>query len=60
MDGYEPGRSQPNYDKQFVRDWLTDQAWNQEPPAPELPDDIVARTTERYLEAYEKLTGEKL
>ena len=60
MGGYEPGRSQPNYDKQFVRDWLTDQAWNQEPPAPELPDDIVARTTERYLEAYEKLTGEKL
>ena len=60
MDGYEPGRSQPNYDKQFVRDWLTDQGWNQEPPAPELPGDVVARTTERYLEAYHKLTGERL
>ena len=60
MDGYEPGHSQPNYDKQFVRDWLTDQAWDQEPPAPELPEDIVARTTERYLEAYHKLTGQRL
>ena len=43
-EGYAPGRSQPNYDKQLVRDWLTDQGWDQEPPAPELPADVVART----------------
>ena len=59
-DGYAPGQSQPNYDKQFVRDWLTGQGWNQEPPAPELPADVVARTTERYRQAYHRLTGETL
>ena len=59
-DGYAPGQSQPNYDKQFVRDWLTAQGWNQEPPAPELPADVVARTTERYRQAYQRLTGETL
>src|SRR5918999_1783089 len=59
-EGYQPGRSQPNFDKQFVRDWLTAQGWNQEPPAPALPDDVVARTSERYLEAYYRLTGERL
>lgn len=56
--GYAPGQSQPNYDKQFVRDWLVAQGWNQEPPAPELPDDVVARTAERYQEAYRRLAGE--
>ena len=59
-EGYAPGKSQPNYDKQFVRDWLSAQGWNQEPPAPELPDDVVARTTERYLQAYQQLTGQSL
>ncbi len=59
-DGYEPGRTPPSFDKQFVRDWLTGQGWDREPPAPELPDDIVARTTERYLEAYQRITGEQL
>jgi phosphoribosylaminoimidazole-succinocarboxamide synthase len=59
-EGYQPGRSQPNFDKQFVRDWLTAQGWNQEPPAPLLPDDVVARTSERYLEAYYQLTGERI
>ncbi len=58
--GYEPGKSQPNFDKQYVRDYLTEQGWNQEPPAPELPTEVVARTTERYLEAYRLLTGESL
>ena len=58
--GYEPGKSLPNYDKQFVRDWLDEQGWDHEPPAPELPQDIVARTTERYFEAYRMLTGESL
>ncbi len=57
MDGFHPGRSQPSFDKQFVRDWLTEQGWDREPPAPELPPDIVARTSERYLEAYRRLTG---
>lgn len=57
---YQPGRSQPNFDKQFVRDWLIAQDWDREPPAPALPDDIVAKTSERYLEAYFRITGEKL
>ena len=59
-EGYNPGRSQPNYDKQFVRDWLDEQGWDHEPPAPELPEDVTARTTERYREAYVRLTGESL
>ena len=59
-EGYSPGRSQPNFDKQFVRDWLDAQGWDHEPPAPELPDDVATRTTERYREAYVRLTGENL
>ena len=59
-EGYELGRTPPSFDKQFVRDWLTDQGWDREPPAPELPDDIVSKTTERYLEAYQRITGEQL
>ena len=60
MDGYAPGKSQPSYDKQFVRDWLDDAGWDHEPPAPELPGDVVASTAERYLEAYRMLTGNTL
>ena len=60
MDGYAPGKSQPSYDKQFVRDWLDDAGWDHEPPAPELPSDVVASTAERYLEAYRMLTGNSL
>ena len=60
MEGYQPGQSQPNYDKQFVRDYLLEQGWNQEPPAPHLPQDVVAKTSERYLEAYYRITGERL
>ncbi|MDA1128824.1 MAG: phosphoribosylaminoimidazolesuccinocarboxamide synthase [Chloroflexi bacterium] len=60
INGYAPGKSQPNYDKQFVRDWLDAQGWNHEPPAPELPADVVAKTSERYQEAYYKLTGTRL
>ena len=59
-EGYSPGRSQPNFDKQFVRDWLDSQGWDHEPPAPELPGDVAARTTERYREAYVRLTGQSL
>lgn len=57
---YAPGRSQPSYDKQFVRDWLEASGWNKEPPAPELPEDVVARTAEKYREAYQRLTGQSL
>ena len=60
MDGYAPGKSQPSYDKQFVRDWLDDAGWDHEPPAPELPGDVVASTAERYLKAYRMLTGNSL
>ncbi len=57
--GWNPGKSQPNYDKQFVRDWLlTQRDWDRTPPAPALPDDVVEKTTERYWEAYRKLTGQ--
>ena len=59
-EGYEPGKSQPNYDKQFVRDWLDAAGWDHEPPAPELPDDVVSRTGELYAEAFLKLTGQTL
>jgi phosphoribosylaminoimidazole-succinocarboxamide synthase len=58
--GYQPGQSQPNYDKQFVRDYLTSLGWDQAPPAPALPEDVVAKTSQRYLEAYQRLTGERL
>jgi phosphoribosylaminoimidazole-succinocarboxamide synthase len=59
-DQYEPGRSQPSFDKQFVRDWLTETNWNKEPPAPELPADIIDKTSARYHEAYRRLTGQEL
>ncbi len=57
---YEPGKPQENFDKQFVRDYLESLNWNKEPPAPELPPEVVAKTRERYLEAYRRLTGEEL
>ncbi len=59
-DQYKPGHSQPNYDKQPVRDWLTNAGWNRKPPAPALPPDVVKATTERYTDAYFLLTGRKL
>jgi phosphoribosylaminoimidazole-succinocarboxamide synthase len=57
MDDYQPGRSQKSFDKQFVRDYLEEIKWDKNPPAPELPEAIVQKTTEKYLEAYKKLTG---
>jgi phosphoribosylaminoimidazole-succinocarboxamide synthase len=57
-DRYEPGRSQPSFDKQFVRDWASSTGWDRTPPAPAIPDDVVARTREKYVEAYERITGE--
>jgi len=56
-DEYEPGRSQPSFDKQFVRDWCDAAGWDKTPPGPELPDDLVAGTRERYVEAFERLTS---
>jgi phosphoribosylaminoimidazole-succinocarboxamide synthase len=57
-DGYEPGRGQPSFDKQYVRDWATASGWDKAPPAPPLPDRVVDGTRRRYLEAYERITGE--
>ena len=57
---YAPGRAQPSFDKQFVRDWLTSSGWNREPPAPPLPDDVAQATSEKYINAYERLTGRPL
>ena len=59
-DQYQAGRDQPSFDKQYVRDWLTGAGWNREPPAPELPPEVVAASSERYTEAYRLLTGEPL
>ncbi len=59
-DQYQPGRGQPSFDKQFVRDYLETLDWNKTPPGPKLPDDVVAKTSAKYLEAYERLTGKKL
>ena len=59
-EGYEPGRSLPNFDKQYVRDWLDSQGWDRNPPAPSLPNEVVERTSQRYLEAYRRLTGREL
>ena len=57
-DGYEPGRSQPSFDKQYVRDWASGSGWDKSPPAPALPDDVVEGTRARYVEAYERIAGE--
>ena len=57
-DGYEPGHGQPSFDKQYVRDWATSTGWDKSPPAPAIPDDVVAATRERYITAYERLAGE--
>ena len=57
---YEPGRTPASFDKQYLRDWLDQSGWNKEPPAPELPSDVVANTRRRYIEALERLTGKGL
>ena len=63
-DAWEPGRAQPSFDKQYVRDWLTspDSGWDRASGTlpPRLPDEVVTRTRERYVEAYERLTGHSL
>ena len=59
-DQYEPGHGQPSFDKQFVRDYLEDIRWNKQPPVPSLPDDVVRKTREKYVEAYRLLSGREL
>jgi phosphoribosylaminoimidazole-succinocarboxamide synthase len=58
VDAYAPGREQPSFDKQFVRDWLDRSGWDREPPPPPLPAEVIEGTTARYLEAYGRITGE--
>ena len=59
-DGYAPGGPQPSFDKQFVRDYLERIHWNKQPPVPSLPDDVVTRTRDKYVEAFQRLTGRDL
>jgi phosphoribosylaminoimidazole-succinocarboxamide synthase len=59
-ESYTPGKSPESYDKQYIRDWLESQDWDKTPPAPTIPDEIIARTTEKYREACKKLTGKEL
>jgi len=59
-DKYQSGKTQESYDKQFVRDYLEEIHWNKQPPAPALPPEVARRTSEKYVEAYEQLTGRKL
>ena len=60
LESYKVGSNPPSYDKQYVRDWLESIHWNKAPPAPALPDEVAQRTSDKYMEAYEKLTGLKL
>lgn len=60
MDGYQPGKAQPSFDKQYVRDYLESIKWDKTPPAPALPPDVISKTTEKYLEAYHIITGSEL
>jgi phosphoribosylaminoimidazole-succinocarboxamide synthase len=59
LDSWAPGKSQPSFDKQYLRDWLTSTGWDKKSPPPELPDEIIARTAARYEEAFERITGQK-
>jgi phosphoribosylaminoimidazole-succinocarboxamide synthase len=59
-DGYEPDRAQPSFDKQFVRDWASGTGWDRTPPAPAIPSEVVDQTRARYLDAYERITGDPL
>jgi phosphoribosylaminoimidazole-succinocarboxamide synthase len=59
-DEWEPGRGQASFDKQYVRDWLDESGWDHSPPGPDLPDDVVAGTRAKYVEAYERITGRNL
>jgi phosphoribosylaminoimidazole-succinocarboxamide synthase len=58
-DSYKPGGAQPSFDKQFVRDWLTKSGWDKNSPPPSLPAEVVAKTRDKYIEAFERVTGER-
>ncbi len=60
LEDYSPGKSQPSFDKQFVRDYLESSGWDKNPPPPSLPEEIVQTTSKKYLEAYSKLTGKDI
>jgi phosphoribosylaminoimidazole-succinocarboxamide synthase len=60
QDQYQPGHGQPSYDKQFVRDYLEEIRWNKQPPVPSLPDDVIRRTREKYVDAYRRLSDREL
>ena len=60
LDQYHEGASQPSFDKQFIRDWLENNGWNKTPPPPSLPEDVIRKTSEKYLEAFKKLTGQDI
>ncbi|CAM8393441.1 PurC Phosphoribosylaminoimidazolesuccinocarboxamide (SAICAR) synthase [Candidatus Methylopumilus universalis] len=60
LDQYHEGASQPSFDKQFIRDWLENSGWNKTPPPPSLPEDVIRKTSEKYLEAFKKLTGQDI
>ena len=60
LDQYSEGASQPSFDKQFIRDWLENSGWNKTPPPPSLPEDVLRKTSEKYLEAFKKLTGQDI
>jgi phosphoribosylaminoimidazole-succinocarboxamide synthase len=59
-ESYDVGKNPPSYDKQYVRDWLEASGWNKTPPAPALPADVASKTSEKYMEAFERLTGQPL
>jgi phosphoribosylaminoimidazole-succinocarboxamide synthase len=59
-DQYTPGKGQPSFDKQFVRDYLEEIHWNKQPPVPSLPDTVVSRTRDKYVEAFRRLSGRDL
>ena len=60
LDQYREGASQPSFDKQFIRDWLENSGWNKTPPPPSLPEDVIGKTSQKYLEAFKKLTGQDI
>ncbi len=60
LDNYREGASQPSFDKQFIRDWLENSGWNKTPPPPSLPEDVIRKTSQKYLEAFKKLTGQDI
>ena len=60
MDDYEPGRPQKSFDKQYVRDYLESIGWNKQPPVPQLPEEVISKTSEKYLEAYRRIVGKDI